>query len=482
MFSNRYKMIITISMCLMTTTSFGKKAFVDKTVELGLSGMGGSGCAWGDINNDGYTDLYDGGKIWLNDNGKKFTAAKGYGWGILGDYDNDGYMDIFVISGSSFVMHSQSGTEFKKVQLPTLPTPDNRGACWVDLNNDGYLDLYVSGYETGGYQPDVVLTNKKGTSFEMSWQEPPVLPDKVLFPGRGVTACDFDEDGDIDVYVSNYRLEANYLWLNNGKGDIKDVAIDYGVGGTYESWRYSYGHTIGSAWGDMDNDGHIDLFVGNFSHPPIWQDRPKFYRNLGSVGNWHFEEKWELTGDAWEESYASPALGDYDNDGDMDLYFTTVYNGDNARLWRNDGNWKFTDVTDSEGLGSMPPTYQAAWADFDNDGDLDLTTGGRVYVNTGNANSWLKVNLRGDGNTINRTAIGCQVRIKLSDDIVLTRQVEAGTGEGNQNEPTLHFGLGKYSDTIDVEIFWAKDTSQKLQNIKPNRLVTVEFDKKNFND
>ncbi|MCD6394029.1 MAG: ASPIC/UnbV domain-containing protein, partial [Planctomycetes bacterium] len=127
------------------------------------------------------------------------------------------------------------------------------------------------------------------------------------------------------------------------------------------------------------------------------------------------------------------------------------------------------------GLAGLGPTYQAAWADFDNDGDIDLVTAGKLFINRGNANHWLKVKLRGDGKSVNRDAIGSQVRIKLKDKI-LTRQVEAGTGEGNQNEMTLHFGLGTHKDSVDLEIIWAGGLRQTLRKIKPDRLVTVTFD------
>ena len=127
------------------------------------------------------------------------------------------------------------------------------------------------------------------------------------------------------------------------------------------------------------------------------------YENDGPP-DYHFTERWVLDGDDYQESYATPALGDYDNDGDLALFLTAVYhtNGytDEAVLYRNDGNWNFTDVTDDEGLGSLgyanQGNYQAAWADFDNDGDLDLATAGRLFVNQGNANHWLKVHLTGN--------------------------------------------------------------------------------------
>ena len=137
----------------------------------------------------------------------------------------------------------------------------------------------------------------------------------------------------MDMFVSNYRLQSNHLWRSDGKGKFENVAATFGAAGKPKGVinytggiRYGIsGHTIGSAFGDLDNDGHIDLFVGNFSHPPKSQDRPEFLRNLGPKGEYKFEDKSPHAGLAWQESFASPTLGDFDNDGDLDLYFTTVY-------------------------------------------------------------------------------------------------------------------------------------------------------------
>jgi len=153
-------------------------------------------------------------------------------------------------------------------------------------------------------------------------------------------------------------------------------------------------------------------------------------------------------------------LGDYDNDGDLDLFLTTIYGHDASRLYRNNGNWNFTNVTFAQGLGTIPDdNYQAAWADYDNDGDLDLLTGAKVFKNQSqdNGNHWLKLRLQGDGKRISTTAAGAQVRITLGNQ-TLTRQVELGTGEGNQNDPTLHFGLGGYNGDLNVEVLWPDGT------------------------
>jgi hypothetical protein len=180
----------------------------------------------------------------------------------------------------------------------------------------------------------------------------------------------------------------------------------------------------------------------------------------------------------YQESYASPAAGDYDNDGDLDLYFTTVYATASygiknyPALFRNDGNWNFTTVTDTEGLGQLGPTYQAAFADFDNDGDLDLISDGRLFVNNSNSNNWLKINLQGDGQSVNRAAIGAQVRIEI-DGQTLTRQVESGTGQGNQNDLTLHFGLAAHSGPVNIHINWPDGTEQTVSDVSVNQIVTL---------
>jgi len=165
------------------------------------------------------------------------------------------------------------------------------------------------------------------------------------------------------------------------------------------------------------------------------------------------------------------------------LYLTTVYavGSGNIRnhpvLYRNDGKWHFTDVTAQEGLAELPPTYQAAWADFDNDGDLDLISAARLFVNTANTDNWIKVHLAGDGKNVNSAAIGAQVRIRMSDRII-ARQVEAGTGEGNQNDMTLHFGLSKWGKPVPtVEIIWPNGVVQKIHKVRPNTRLEIKFRK-----
>jgi hypothetical protein len=446
--------------------------FVDQTAELGVKPANAAAC-WADLDNDGWTDLCTGGVAWRNNAGTAFTKmAEGLGAVVAADVDNDGFVDLFSWS-SRRVFRNQSGQGFKPVPMPELPPTGSRGACWGDFNGDGFADIYIGGYEVWQKQitwPDLLLLNVGGKGFQLAWKD-------ARHRARGVTACDFDHDGDLDIYVSNYRLQPNVLWLNDGAGKLKDASAAHNV--LAGSGGFRGGHSIGAAWGDFDGDGWMDLFAGNFAHRDRRGDQPqsRFLRNRRGEGTPAFEDRGSC-GVSYQESYASPAAGDYDNDGDLDLFFTTVYGTasfgkkNNPVLFRNDGGFRFADATSAAGLPALPPTYQAAWADFDNDGDMDLATAGKLFVNQGTGRNWLKVRLRGDGAKVNRSAIGAQVRLRLGDR-TLTRQVEAGTGEGNQNDLCLHFGLGGHAAPVALDILWPGGETQSIEVPKVNRTVEV---------
>jgi hypothetical protein len=459
--------------------------FEDITTQAGLSGLLGGGdqnqdarpVALGDFNNDGWVDIYTGWQLWQNDGDSInphfsiFTNIPGFTDGLWGDYDNDGFLDLFTWNpwGVGGLYHNVNGQSFVDVTssyLPAMPMDRSQAAVWADYNGDGYLDMYVTGWESGGDQPDCVLLSNAGTSFSLHWTQSPI------YNARGVTACDFDQDFDIDTYVSNYRLQPNILWRNNGSASFNNnIAGTHNVLATSLVW--AGGHSIGAAWGDFDNDGLFDIFAGNFAHN--WsggQPESRFLRNRGATFDYAFDDLGQC-GVWWQESYASPALGDYDNDGYLDLFFTTAYdNNDASVLFRNNGDWTFTDVTAEVGLSDLPFTVQAAWADVNHDGYLDLVTSGRLLLNSGGYNHWLRVHLTSTNPTVNAAAIGTQVRITNISGKTLTRQVEGATGESNQNDLTLHFGLGTHGDQVDLEIRWPDGTIQNVST-PVDRLVEI---------
>ena len=448
-------------------------AFVDRTADFGLT-LGTDAVCLVDIDNDGWTDLATSTGIWLNNKGKSFTKIAEGGNFVAADFDNDGYVDLFSWSQMR-LLHNDHGKGFTEVPLPKMPPTSSRGACWGDFNGDGFVDLYIGGYEDwdkGITYPSYILLNRAGKSFEVSWTA-------ADYRTRGVTACDFNRDGNLDVYVSNYRLQPNQLWLNTGGAKFRDAAAELNVVAT--SPGFDGGHSIGACWADFDNDGFMDLFAGNFAHRDDRGDQPKsrFLRNLGPSKGFRFDDL-GTCGVFYQESYASPAAADFDNDGNTDLFFTTVYapasfNTPNFPvLFHNDGAFKFSDATSAAGVAKLPPTYQAAWADFDHDGRIDLVAGGKLFMNQSPPKHWIEVRLHGDGVHVNRSAIGAQVRVK-SLGRTITRQVEAGTGEGNQNDLALHFGLGEDRGHVDIEVFWPNGKIQRLRRVHTQGIVDVDY-------
>jgi hypothetical protein len=452
--------------------SSGRVGFEDVTEPVGLTGIDVAQAAWVDYDGDGWTDLQTQQSLWRNMQGDGFEKAGDSGlYNGWADIDNDGYLDFFN-PGSTVVMFGAADGTFTQGELPNRPMLVSDGGTCLDVDGDGSVELYTGGYESNWvYQPDCIYKHTADRKFEISWTS-----EGRAQPARGITACDFDNDGDTDIYVTHYRLEANVLWINDGNGGLTNGADSHNA-------RGGDGHGIGSAWGDFDNDGLIDLFAGNFAHGG--QPQSQFLKNQGPEHDHHFETK-GTCGVHYQESYGSPAFGDYDNDGDLDLFITTVYPHNTAVLFRNEtdvretgsADWQFRDVTSSVGLAEIRSTFQAAWADYDNDGDLDLMSGGKLWRNKGTNGNWLKVKLQGSGKPgeVNRAAIGAQVRIQL-DNRILTRQVESSTGRGNVNDLTLHFGLGTYDGDVELEISWPYTKSKQTVSAKANTVVAVTCDR-----
>ncbi|SVC70495.1 uncharacterized protein METZ01_LOCUS323349, partial [marine metagenome] len=213
--------------------------FEDVTAVMGLDGTG----SWVDIDNDGWVDLAP---RWRNVEGTRFVATDAGGGGeYWADLDNDGHMDFFGYAGGSVSFGEADGSH-SGFQLPERPHGVSDGGVLLDFDNDGLVDVWWAGYENwpvAGAYPDGLYWNQGSRRFAL----PEVAPGPAR-PTRGVTACDFDNDHDVDVYGSNYRLQPNQLWINDGDGSFTESAGAYGALG-------GGGHSIGSAWGDIDNDG-----------------------------------------------------------------------------------------------------------------------------------------------------------------------------------------------------------------------------------
>jgi len=426
--------------------------FTEVTSMLGEDSLlHGSRISWCDWNCDGYPDLFAGNTLFQNNEGTSFTditseagldSCRGNG-GIWGDINNDGMPDL-VTSGSSVqIFMSKDGVLRDVTGSIGIGSTDSRveGVALLDWNNDGWLDLYLASYEEPGNMGTgtadaFYLGGPDG--FIPAGEELGMVPflDKHLC-GRGVSPCDFDLDGDIDIFVSNYRLQENFLWENDN-GTTVNSALRRGVAGTdTDGW---WGHTIGSVWGDYDNDGDWDLFSANLAHPRYisFSDRSMLLENREGV----FTDVRNRSGIRFEETFSNPVWGDYNNDGLLDLYVTSIYSDRRSFLYINSGNGRFEDVTWLSG-SRVFNGWGAAAADYNLDGRLDLAIGSgdgpTLLENVTPDGYWTLVNVSPpDG--VNPSGLGCSVRLQ-QDDVILMRQVEGGSGTTSQNGGILHFGL-----------------------------------------
>ena len=430
--------------------------FADKTTELGFpADMRASRVAVGDYNLDGWDDILLQGRLFENQKGKGFaevtdrvglSGASGSGSLFL-DYDADGWDDILIIGKAERLFRNEKGKRFAEVQVGISDTFPTEGASPFDLNGDGWPELYLANYESGGLgrgTPDVLYMNERGR-----FRPAEIAPETLC--GRGVAACDFDLDGDIDLYVANYRLQRNFLYINQA-GTLSDSAFRYGVAG--KDTRDWFGHSIGPAWADFDNDGDFDLLVCNLAHPRYidFSEKTVLYEATGNREA-PFQDAREDAGIAYDECHSEPLWADFDNDGDLDLFITSVYEKERSYLYQNmlaeTGRPVFRDITYLAGARVFNGWGTAA-LDFDQDGDLDIAIGSgsgfRLLVNeTRNDNAWIE---------IEGLPRGAVVRLAAGDALMM-RQVEFAKGTTSQSSPVLHFGLGQWRGEITVQVSFA---------------------------
>ena len=449
----------------------------------------GGHASFGDFDNDGDEDLLSGGALWQNDGAGQFEnvseAAALAGLGgetVWGDYDNDGFRDILGVGGKATLFHNEGDGTFTQVteEIGLFIDASSQGVAWVDFNQDGFLDFYAASYGTLADSEKqtrdfLFLNNTDGTFSDVT--DAMGMPTLANFDhGRGVCVADYDGDGDPDIYVGNYRLDPNQLWQNlGGMNGFDNVAVEAGVIGIFEAM--SFGHTIGPSFGDLNNDGLWDLVVPNLAHPRFFDfsDPTTVYFNNGDGTFQGFETPEK--GILYDETHSDSVLFDADNDGDLDLYLTSVYVGRRSQLYSNDGEGHFTDVTYDAGIKHFNG-WGAAAADVDNDGDLDLVAH-RLFVNQHeNGNQSLQVKLTGGaspGNAAglsNRDAIGAVVKVTASDN-TWYRQVEGGTGTGCQNSSVLHFGLGALTAVDSIEVTWPSGKTTKLGSTEAGQVIEI---------
>ncbi|MCD4708455.1 MAG: CRTAC1 family protein [Candidatus Sabulitectum sp.] len=431
-------------------TGYSGPVFTDATGLLGPDSLvKGTRISWCDWNSDGFPDLFIGNSLFQNVNGLSFadvTSQAGLNpctgnGGIWGDINCDGSLDLVTSGNSVQVFVSSDGVLENVTETIGIGATGAsvEGVALLDWNADGWLDLYLASYENdqgSGTADAFYLGSEYG--FVSAGENLGMIPFLAAsLCGRGVSPCDFDLDGDIDIFVSNYRLQENFLWENE-EGSAANTALVRGIAGVeVDGW---WGHTIGSAWGDYDNDGDWDLFSANLAHPRYigFSDRSMLLENSDNS----FTDVRAGSGICFEETHSNPVWGDFNNDGFLDLFVTSIYPDRRSFLYLNLGDGRFEDVTWLSGTRVFNG-WGAAAGDFDLDGRLDLAVGSGddpvLLRNTTSGGNWLLVQVN-PPESVNPSAIGCIVRVE-QDDLIFMRQIEGGSGTTSQNSSTLHFGL-----------------------------------------
>jgi hypothetical protein len=449
--------------------------FADVTEEVGLdaphaAGGGITGQAWGDFDRDGDLDLFTSGgldenRLFINRGNGTFARASlppavalpgpakaGVTWA---DYDNDGWLDLYLaVLGPNVLFHNEPaplgapGRVLVPVTAGVEHDGHGRSSAWGDYDGDGRLDLYAV---NGGSHLDALYHGEPDGSFT---DQSALVALPAPKPGYAATWTDYDDDGDLDLYVVCDHHVGNDLWRNDGPGPrggwrFTNVSQGSGAGLMVDA--------MGIAVGDYDEDGDLDLFTSDIH-------RTNLLRSDLEHGVARFTEVAEQAGVSHDSSNWGAAWLDADLDGWLDLYLGTQDSGSperTNRLYRNLGDGTFADASDACGCADPSFTTGVAVGDYDRDGAMDIVVGNygeghRLYRNqldpAAAGRHFLVVELVGGG-TVNRDAIGARVTVTSSDGRRRVAERRSGSSLGSGDMLPLHFGLG--TATVEaVEIRW----------------------------
>ncbi|MGH9434612.1 MAG: CRTAC1 family protein [Terriglobia bacterium] len=500
--------------------------------------VNGTGCVWFDYNNDGYVDLYivNGSTLedmlhatrtastprnylYRNNGDGTFTdvtiqaRVEGSGWGcgaVAADYNNDGFVDLFVYNfGANILYHNNGDGTFTDVTAKAGLAGDNiwsGGAAFGDYDNDGFLDLYVSGYINLDlkHPPDLRCTfegvpvtacgplglkgapdtlyhnNGDGTFTDVT--DKAGVTDKQLRYGFSVALEDIDGDGLPDILVMNDSVP-NYFYHNKGDGTFEDNAVLAGIAYNGDGLVQS---NMGLAVGDIDNDGRMDLFITTFA-----DDNFTLFHNSGRAS---FDDISYPSGVAVP---TIPFLGwstffmDYDNDGWKDIFcveghiYIEALGGkmrapykQRPQVFQNLHDLRFREVGAELGLGDLViPGRGGAFCDYDNDGDLDAAIicidDRPVLLRNDGGNRtghWLQI--KTVGTKSNRDGVGALIKVGAGNMVQYDR-VRTGCAFMSSCDMRVHFGLAQHEQVDFVEIRWPSGHVDKLTNLSANQVVVV---------
>jgi hypothetical protein len=421
-------------------------------------------------------------RLYLNNGDGTFAAQahgplvedEGFSSGSTwGDFDNDGDLDVFVSNQrqqNNFLYRNQGDGSFVRVKSgdPVTDGGASFSSSWVDADGDGLLDLWVANGGLSQSGPNFLYRNGGEGTFTKIRQGSIVTDE-----GRsgGAVWGDYDNDGDPDLFVPNLTynqtMSNNALYRNDGAWQFTKIErgspVDDGL------------PSICASWGDYDNDGDLDLYVGN-----LVGMANLLYRNDGE-GRLTQIEVGPMVVDGGATSAVNWA--DVDNDGDLDLLAGNW--GAAAVLYANLGDGRFVRADTGDLSRHVLRTSSLAWGDYDGDGDLDLYVGNwpnvrgagelnALYRNDSEAGNWLQIDLR--GTTSNHSAIGARVLVGAQIRGELTsqlREVTGHTGWRSQNSLRQHVGLGDATVAEEVEVRWPSGSVERVERVAVNQVIEL---------
>jgi hypothetical protein len=465
------------------------------------------------------------------------------GFFAFGDIDNDGDQDVFAgldipLTGQNhqillndgkghFTVKASSG-----VEAPMGQTTATGNALFADWNGDGKLDLFLGNGQTGYLAADQLFFGMgDGTFTEVTKSS--LTGTNPARPTNGLVSCDYDNDGDLDIFVSTYgvsvELGHDILWENDGKGVFKNVAVERGFAaqGTGNYWldttgkgtlaepgkqadSYMGGNGFGLDCQDLNGDGYADIFQTNISHPVDtdysrkWSDPSLLLINQGPAGKYSFVNEFLARGLPFNEGDVDGSTVDFDNDGRFEVAMSrdTKYEGSFTAidqkswfgLFHHLPDGKFESVGYQSGINdsSQMPLWKRmkgaqnhAWSDIDHDGAPDLLVGGRdqgggrpnfLFRNkVGSKNAWLAIRLRGDGKLVNRDALGAKVTVEVAGQKVV-RELKSSRGTYNSADGrTLLFGLADATCPATVTVRWPSGKTDSFKEVALRRYVSIDF-------
>ena len=439
-------------------------------------------------------------------------AGTGYDTGVaIGDYDNDGYEDLFVggVHHNTLYHNNGDGTftdVTEKAGLPTKADPEygplwSVGGAWVDVNNDGLLDLLVVNYLKwdGDKEPvcpdhghneychpkfygktpnQLFLNNGDGTFTDAS-----VSSGLRAHAGKGMGAgvADYDLDGRMDFFITNDKL-FNSLFHNKGGGTFEEVAFDAGAA-LREDGTYISG--MGVDFRDLDNDGYPDICIAALDNETF-----PIYKNTGRGDFVEVTSQSNMGRLSGPMSGYSPMIADFDNDGWKDIFVSRghvqsllasyhLQVAQNNTVFHNLGGMKFAALTPEAGFAAQAPARHrgSAMGDLNGDGRLDivvsaLSAPAEIWMNESpGSNHWLELRL--EGTKSNRDAIGARIKI-VTKSGAQYNHVTTSVGYASSSAGPVHFGLGQNASVDLVEIHWPSGVVQQLTNVPGNQVLKVK--------